>query len=513
MFVVGEALCVEDEGLVMETREVISSERESTERVAGGKAPAASQGSESSIASSFADVFRNLLGGSASQAGYLADLSAIPESRIEVKPVEVEPDAEVKEDVAPRTEDEIRTEVNLAEDETSEDVSPEVRSEDDQEVKDTDVHEVAAAPVVDSTKEVQEDVVEEVVAEVSPEVSVVEELPADEQLVSSELAEKEIGSEAAVTQSSAEISAVAQAAPVDVRAEEAAKPVVDGEAGAAQANTERLKRQAVQMNQGTQVQVESSEGEQLVADAQRAAVQQRAVESEVAPEAVAPRDPVVVKAARETDGRSMVMNQQAVAAENVVKQSAVQQSQNASLTAGRFEGVVVQTEQFLQTHGLRVQQGALGTESAASRSAQLVGTEGASKALDVLTGGNSQSRSEQSGHAAKGKQAAELPRAKQAEVIERIREVVESATKSRDNNTIVLRLDPPELGRLMIKLTHRGDELHGRVIAENAQVEAMLRGKAHELSQVLSASGLNVDDIHVTIGQEGDHSGSSLMRE
>lgn len=91
---------------------------------------------------------------------------------------------------------------------------------------------------------------------------------------------------------------------------------------------------------------------------------------------------------------------------------------------------------------------------------------------------------------------------KQAQMLEKVQKVLEEAVKSKDSNTIIVRLDPPSLGALTVRLTHRGEELFGRIIPDTPEAEAILKARSNELQQILTATGLKAENVHVSIGQE-----------
>lgn len=105
-----------------------------------------------------------------------------------------------------------------------------------------------------------------------------------------------------------------------------------------------------------------------------------------------------------------------------------------------------------------------------------------------------------------------LPSSMQDKVLERIRQIVqvESASQGRNSNSLTIRLDPPELGSLSVKLTQRSDKLYARIVPENKEVEAALRHRAAELSHILSASGIRAENVHVSIGAE--RSGTEMFQ-
>lgn len=61
-----------------------------------------------------------------------------------------------------------------------------------------------------------------------------------------------------------------------------------------------------------------------------------------------------------------------------------------------------------------------------------------------------------------------------------------------------MRLDPPELGRLQIRLVARGDEMHGQVLVANEAVRGMIESQLPELRQRLEAAGVSVQSFDVS---------------
>jgi len=121
-------------------------------------------------------------------------------------------------------------------------------------------------------------------------------------------------------------------------------------------------------------------------------------------------------------------------------------------------------------------------------------------------GGNSAKTARNSRHAG---HTEALPEKTQAEIIERIQKMMDSATKTRFGSTMVVRLDPPELGAVTVKITQRSDQLFAKVTPENPDVEAVLRARAGEITQILGNTGLKAENIHLSIG--GDVSDSEAF--
>ncbi len=102
--------------------------------------------------------------------------------------------------------------------------------------------------------------------------------------------------------------------------------------------------------------------------------------------------------------------------------------------------------------------------------------------------------------------AKKLSESVQAKIVERIQAALDDAAKNRDGNTMVVRLDPPELGAMTVKVSYRSDQLFARIIPESQDVEAVIRSRVSELSQILANSGLKVENVHISIGQERSES-------
>jgi flagellar hook-length control protein FliK len=106
-----------------------------------------------------------------------------------------------------------------------------------------------------------------------------------------------------------------------------------------------------------------------------------------------------------------------------------------------------------------------------------------------------------------------LPQAKQDEVIERVKEMLKNANAARSGNTMVVRLDPPKLGAMTVRVTHKSGQVFARIIPESQDVEAALRGRAGELTQALASIGVKPENIHVSFGQERSESESYQFKE
>lgn len=63
-----------------------------------------------------------------------------------------------------------------------------------------------------------------------------------------------------------------------------------------------------------------------------------------------------------------------------------------------------------------------------------------------------------------------------------------------------MRLDPPDLGRVQVRLVTRGDEVHGQVLVASEAVRGMIESQLPELRQRLEAAGVNVQQFDVSTG-------------
>jgi len=116
----------------------------------------------------------------------------------------------------------------------------------------------------------------------------------------------------------------------------------------------------------------------------------------------------------------------------------------------------------------------------------------------------------------KGKLAAEsgktkakpqqLPKGEQDKVVEQVKQLLKDANASRNGNTMVVRLDPPRLGAMMVRVTHKAGQVYARIIPESQEVETALRSRVSELTHALSAIGIKAENIHVSLGQERSES-------
>ena len=101
---------------------------------------------------------------------------------------------------------------------------------------------------------------------------------------------------------------------------------------------------------------------------------------------------------------------------------------------------------------------------------------------------------------ASSKEAGTLPRSQVTSMMSRVENALKEIARSKDGKTISIKLNPEELGSVKIDVSIRDGKLHARLTAENPSVNQSLREKATELQQILRNSGIEVDEISVSVG-------------
>lgn len=76
--------------------------------------------------------------------------------------------------------------------------------------------------------------------------------------------------------------------------------------------------------------------------------------------------------------------------------------------------------------------------------------------------------------------------------------VVHAQVLKRDGEVeFQMRLDPPELGRMQVRLVTRGDEIHGQVVVASDAVRGMIESQLPELRHRLEAAGVTIERFDV----------------
>lgn len=85
------------------------------------------------------------------------------------------------------------------------------------------------------------------------------------------------------------------------------------------------------------------------------------------------------------------------------------------------------------------------------------------------------------------------------------KQIVEKAeTMLREDKTeMILQLKPESLGKISLKVIHERGEIIARFVAESEQVKAVLEGNMQLLKDSLQKSGVAVQSLEVSVGQQG----------
>lgn len=155
---------------------------------------------------------------------------------------------------------------------------------------------------------------------------------------------------------------------------------------------------------------------------------------------------------------------------------------------------------------LRFQLGSLlRPESLADKALQQGAARGSSAGGSGITSivGNSSEKEKLAGESSRAKaKPQQLPKNEQDKVVERVKELLKDANATRNGNTMVVRLDPPRLGQMMVKVTHKAGQVHARIVPESQEVETALRSRVSELTTALTAIGIKAENIHISLGAE-----------
>jgi hypothetical protein len=92
-------------------------------------------------------------------------------------------------------------------------------------------------------------------------------------------------------------------------------------------------------------------------------------------------------------------------------------------------------------------------------------------------------------------------RTAQAQVmIDKVKAVIEQAAVNKTNDSITVKIDPPHLGELTVKVSEKKGQIYAKITPESKEVEEVLRSQARELSLVIQALGYKEEDVEVSIG-------------
>ena len=149
--------------------------------------------------------------------------------------------------------------------------------------------------------------------------------------------------------------------------------------------------------------------------------------------------------------------------------------------------------------GMASREAATATQSSATASAAK--PQVANAALEIGSM-NNQNTAEKT-LAAKVRSSAPVSKDSEHEkIVEQVKEMLKKAIQNRDSNSITVKLNPPELGEMTVKVTQRDKQIYARITPESADVEKLLRERSGDVTQVLVAAGLKPEHVHVSIGRE-----------
>ena len=80
-------------------------------------------------------------------------------------------------------------------------------------------------------------------------------------------------------------------------------------------------------------------------------------------------------------------------------------------------------------------------------------------------------------------------------------------------NELSVQLDPPEWGKIHLKVSLDQNDVHLRVVAEHSFVKEALDRGIHQLRQGLSSEGLNLGNVHVGLGGDSQSKDEEASRD
>lgn len=88
-----------------------------------------------------------------------------------------------------------------------------------------------------------------------------------------------------------------------------------------------------------------------------------------------------------------------------------------------------------------------------------------------------------------------------------------SKSDSPDHASVVLRLDPPELGRVNVHMTMSNDVVSIRMVASDDAARQVIERQLNDLQQSLNNQGISFQDCQVQVGGSGQQSSDRGMRK
>ncbi len=94
--------------------------------------------------------------------------------------------------------------------------------------------------------------------------------------------------------------------------------------------------------------------------------------------------------------------------------------------------------------------------------------------------------------------------ARQQMYVEQVKEVLARMAQSKTTDSVTVKIDPPHLGEITVRIVQKGKEVYAKLSADSSEVEQVLRTRMHELSNILQHLGYKADEVHVTIGKDAE---------
>lgn len=88
-----------------------------------------------------------------------------------------------------------------------------------------------------------------------------------------------------------------------------------------------------------------------------------------------------------------------------------------------------------------------------------------------------------------------------------------SKSDSPDHTSVVLRLDPPELGRVNVHMTMSNDVVSIRMVASDDAARQVIERQLNDLQQSLNNQGISFQDCQVQVGSSGQQSSDRGLRK
>ena len=90
----------------------------------------------------------------------------------------------------------------------------------------------------------------------------------------------------------------------------------------------------------------------------------------------------------------------------------------------------------------------------------------------------------------------------QEQLVQKIKDILDGLSQNRNGKSLTVRLDPPGIGGMLMKVAHKGGQVFARLIPDSPEVETLLRGRVSDLVHALQTAGLSPSNVHISVGAE-----------